>query len=118
MEDAVRYLCLVYVDTKLARATSAEDWREIARQSRVFDDGLRASGHLIIANALTEPDTAVTIRVRDVQRSVTDGPFAETREHLGGFFLIEARDMKEAVEIGGRSPMARMGAIEVREMAG
>ena len=69
---------------------------------------------MILAQPLETPDTAVTIRVRSGGMSSTDGPFAETKEHLGGFFLIEARDMEEAVALAKTSPMAAMGAIEIR----
>lgn len=114
----MRYLCLVYVDPALAGATSEEEWREIDRQCIAYNEELKKSGHYITSNALTQPETAVTVRNRSGKVSMTDGPFAETKEHLGGFVLIEAQDLDEAVEIGGRSPMARMGSIEVRTTAG
>lgn len=71
-------------------------------------------GHYIVSNALDEPETAVIVRVGACGISVTDGPFAETKEHLGGFILIEARDLNEAIRIAGRIPPARIGCIEVR----
>lgn len=81
-----------------------------------FDWGLRKSGRLILAQPLMEPETAVTLRRRDGRLSSTDGSFAATKEHLGGFFLVEARDMDEAAALAGSSPMAAMGSIEVRPL--
>jgi hypothetical protein len=117
-EDAMRYLCLVYIDPALAGATSKEEWRRIDEESLAYNEELKRSGHYIASNALAEPQTAVTLRNRGGKLSMSDGPFAETKEHLGGFFLIESHDLNEAIEIGGRSPMARMGSIEVRATAG
>ena len=114
----MRYLCLVYVDPALANAANPEQWRQIQSACLAFNEDLRRRGHYIASNALAEPNTATTLRKRSGKLIVTDGPFAETKEVLGGFFLIEARDREEALEIGSRSPMASMGSIEVRETAG
>ncbi|WP_353645866.1 YciI family protein [Mesorhizobium sp. WSM2239] len=78
------------------------------------DAELKRSGHLIMAQALKTPPHAVSVRKRDGKVSVTDGPFAETKEHLGGFVLIEARDLNEAIKIASDDPLARVGTIEVR----
>jgi len=75
---------------------------------------LRKSGHFIGANALQPVSAATTVRVRNSKVSTTDGPFAETKEHLGGYILIEARDLNEAIQVAGKIPMARIGSIEVR----
>jgi hypothetical protein len=100
-ETAMRYLCLVYADeARLAELSQGEE--------------LAASGHLVLAQALEQVDAAATVRVRDGRLSATDGPFAETREQLGGFVLIEARDLNEAIRIAGRLPSARLGSVEVR----
>ena len=114
----MRYLCLVYIDQPLADAASREEWAEIDQESLAFNEALRQSGHYIAANALAPPQTAKTFRIRGGKRVWTDGPFAETKEHLGGFFLIEAKDQAEALEIAGRTSVAKYGAIEVRETAG
>jgi hypothetical protein len=114
----MRYLCLVYVDPALAGAASEAEWRQINEQCLAYNDELERSGYYITSNALAEPASAATIRRREGNISMTDGPFAETKEYLGGFFLVEARDLNEAIEIGCKSPMARMGAIEVRATAG
>jgi hypothetical protein len=78
------------------------------------NEALEASGHLILAEALEQVEAATTVRVRNRRLSATDGPFAETHEQLGGFVLIEARDLNEAIQIAGRIPSARIGSVEVR----
>jgi hypothetical protein len=110
----MRYLCLVYVDPALVEAAGDAGMAEITRQSIAYDQELERRGHYVTSDALAEPETAVTLRNRGGRLSRTDGPYAETKEHLGGFILIEARDLNEAIEIGGRIPMAQMGSIEVR----
>jgi hypothetical protein len=110
----MKYACLVYVDDTIIGALSKEQETGMIDGSVEFDHDLRDSGHLILAQPLQPPETAVTIRVRDGKMSSTDGPFAETKEHLGGFFLIEARDLAEAIQLARRSPMAEMGSIEIR----
>ena len=105
----MRYLCLFYIDQNLADAASKEEWAEIDQESLASNEELKRSGHYLASNALADPKTAKTLR---------DGPFAETKEHLGGFLLIEAKNLAEAMEIAERDSLARMGAIEVRETAG
>ena len=114
----MRYMCLVYVDPALASAASPERWRQIQSACLAFNEDLRRSGHYIASNALAESNTATTLRKRSGKVIVIDGPFAETKEVLGGFFLIEASDRDEALAIAGRSPLASMGSIEIRETAG
>ena len=110
----MQYLCLVYADeAKLAAMTQGEI-DTLIDETVASNEELRASGQLILAQALEQVDEATTVRVRDGKLSATDGPFAETREQLGGFVLIEARDLNEAVRIAGRIPSARIGSIEVR----
>jgi hypothetical protein len=111
---AMKYLCQVWFDTAAIAALSEEDGRRLTADSIVNDDCLRASGHLLEAQALRAPATAVTVSVRDGKISATDGPFAELKEHLGGFVLIEAGSMEEATGIAGGFPVARYGRIEVR----
>jgi len=114
----MRYLCLVYIDPTLAEAAGEAEWAAIDRDSLAFNESLRRSGQYLASNALADPKTAKTVRIRNGERSWTNGPFAETKEYLGGFCLIEARNLAEAMEIAGRSEIARMGSIEVRETAG
>ena len=110
----MKYLCIVYIDPATFGALSPEGLAALDDASLAFDKELHASGQLILAQALQSVDTATTVRVRDGRLSATDGPFAETTEYLGGFMYIEARDLNEAIEIAGRSPIAPFGSIEVR----
>jgi len=103
----MRYLCLVYSEE--ARLAGFPDEECVA-----FDEGLRADGHCLASEALQPVQTATTIRVRNGGVSVTDGPFAETKEQLAGFYLIEARDLNAAIQVASRIPPARVGSIEVR----
>lgn len=110
----MQYLCLVYVQEKAFAAMTEEEIDTLDRASLANDEELRASGHLVIAQALQPVATATTVRVRNGRMSATDGPFAETNEQLGGFVFIEARDLNEAIQIASRWPSARIGSIEVR----
>jgi hypothetical protein len=104
---AVKYLCLVYLEEQKLHAVPD---RECAN----CGDALRKSGVLVAAEALQPIDTATTVRIRNGKLSVTDGPFAETKEHLAGFYLIEARDLNEAIQVAAKIPPAREGSVEVR----
>ena len=103
----MKYLCLVYLDEKRLDELPDEDCVE-------FDAGIRKSGHCVASEALQSVQTATTVRVRSGKLSITDGPFAETKEQLAGFYLIEARDLNEAIQIASKIPPARVGSIEVR----
>jgi hypothetical protein len=110
----VRYLCLAYVEPNALESMTDGERRALDRQCLAYSEALRQSGHLIHAERLQPVDRAVTLRLRDRQMSSTDGPFAETKEHLGGFILIEAADMEEALRIAAGVPAARLSAVEVR----
>ena len=110
----MKYLCLVYIEPQALARLSADERAALDRDSLAYDETLQARGHYIQAAAHRPVATARTVRKRDGRVSTTDGPFAETREVLGGFIFIEARDMDEAVAIAGDIPMARYGSIEVR----
>jgi len=110
----MKYACLVYIDPAIMGALSPAQGAKLTNDTIEEDWELRRSGHLILGQPLQPPEMAVTIRMRDGKMSTTNGPFAETREFLGGFFLIEARDLNEAVRLAGESRMAEMGSIEVR----
>ena len=103
----MKYLCLVYGEEE--KISTMDDHECLA-----FDAGLRASGHCVASEALEPVASATTVRVRDGRRSVSDGPFAETKEQLAGFYLVEARDLDEAIELASRIPPARVGCVEVR----
>jgi len=110
----MKYLLLVHLDgTKMARQTK-EEWTELDRASLAYDQELMQRGHFITASALQDPASAVIVRRTSEGVSTTDGPFAETKEHLGGFIFVEARDLNQAIEIAARIPVGKFGAIEVR----
>jgi hypothetical protein len=116
--SAMKYLLLIYSDE---RALSETERAECYAESTRLAGEIHASGRYLAANPLHPTSMATSVRVREGKRLVTDGPFAETREQLGGYFLIEARDLDEAIAIAGRIPMARKGTVEVRpvlEIAG
>jgi hypothetical protein len=110
----MNYLCMVHVDEAMMQALTAEQDREVTRKSLAYDAELKASGHYIASNALKGPETATVIKVRNGKVSMHDGPHVETKEHLGGFILIDARDLNEAISIASKIPMANYGSIEVR----
>ena len=110
----MQYLCLVYGEPATFAALSEAEAAELDRASLAHDAELRESGHLVLARALQPVEEAMTVRVRDGRMSATAGPFAETTEQLGGFLLIEARDLNEALQIAERVPVARYAKIEVR----
>jgi hypothetical protein len=114
----MKYLCLICADPKYMMEHRTEaDAAKHFDEYRVFTEDLRASGQFIGANRLLPPDAATTVRVRNGRVSTTDGPFAETKEQLGGYYLIEATDLNEAIRIASRIPGARFGCVEVRPVA-
>jgi hypothetical protein len=110
----MKYLCLVYFEGKIWDTISQKESDAITEESLAYDEELMKRGHLIAAQALDSIDTATTIRVRNGKVSTFDGPFAETKEVLGGFVLIHARDLDQAIQIASKIPLARWGSIEVR----
>jgi hypothetical protein len=110
----MKYVCLVYLVEKDMDAMSTREAAACTEESLAYDEALRRSGHLIAAQALQPVETATTIRVRNGKLSTTDGPFAETKEQLGGLLLIEARDLNDAIQVAGKIPLGRRGSVEVR----
>jgi hypothetical protein len=110
----MKYICLVYLVEQDMNALSKREADACTEESLAYDEALRRSGHLLAAQALQPVETATTIRVRNGKLSTTDGPFAETKEQLGGFILIEARDLNDAIQVAAKIPMGRRGSIEVR----
>src|SRR5262245_22313207 len=110
----MRYMCLVYFESKLLDDMSKNAKETLDRESMAYDAQLSKSGHFIAAEALDSVASAVTVRVRNGRIAATDGPFAETREQLGGFILVEARDLNEAIQVASKVPLAKLGSIEVR----
>ncbi|MEK6288048.1 MAG: YciI family protein [Acidobacteriota bacterium] len=107
----MKYMLLVYLDEQALSETERE---HCYVESALLTQDLNSSGHFLSAGPLYPTSTATSVRVREGKRLVTDGPFAETREQLGGYYLIEARDLDEAMGIAERIPVARMGTIEIR----
>jgi hypothetical protein len=110
----MKYLCLVFTDERLLEQMPRERLDELVREHSALDDELKGAGQFVHANALQPAHQAVTVRIRQDRISVTDGPFAETKEQLTGYYLVEARDLNDAIQVAARVPSARMGCVEVR----
>jgi hypothetical protein len=110
----MQYLLLIYGNEAQWDTKSEADRNAMLAEFSEFTKSIAQSGHLRGGNELNVTSTATTVRVRDKKRVVTDGPFAETKEQLGGYYLVEAKDLDEAIGIAARIPSARMGSIEVR----
>jgi hypothetical protein len=110
----MKFMCLAYEDEEKLDALSPSEWAALRDETIAYVEALRASGSLVVTHALQSTRKAATVRVRAGRARVTDGPFAEAKEVVGGFFVIEARDRDEAIELASRWPSARLGAIEVR----
>lgn len=110
----MKYAALVYYQEQLINAMSEQAWHDLNQECIAGVERLSAQGNYLAGEALQPIDTATTIRVRDGETVITDGPFAETKEQLAGFYLLEARDLNEALQLASRIPPARLGSIEVR----
>jgi hypothetical protein len=110
----MKYLCLIYDDEAKMGFMPQDTADAFMREYFSFTDAIRGSGHYLGGEALQPVSTATTVRVRNGRTSTTDGPFAETKEQLGGFYLIEARDLNDAIQVAARIPSARLGCVEVR----
>jgi hypothetical protein len=112
----MKYLCLICAGKLMEQMTETDAARHF-EEYRTFIGDIRASGHYLGCNRLLPPDAAVTVRVRNGRISTTDGPWVETKEQLGGYFLIEARDLNEAIQVAAKIPGAWIGCVEVRPVA-
>ncbi len=110
----MRYLCLIYDDEKKINAMSKSEGEAFFAEYFAFTEAIKKSGHHLAGDALQPVQTATTVRVRNGKVSTTDGPFAETKEQLGGYYLIEAKDLNDAIQVASRIPSAKIGTIEVR----
>jgi hypothetical protein len=110
----MKYLCLIYDDEKKFATMSKEEGDAFMGEYFAFTEGIKQSGHYLGGNALKPVSTATTVRNRGGKLSTTDGPFAETKEQLGGYYLIEARDLNDALQVAAKIPSVRSGSIEVR----
>ena len=112
----MRYLCLVYVEEETLNVLPRSEREALSDESFAYCDELRKNGQFIAAEPLEPVQTATTVRVRNGRVSTTDGPFAETKEQLGGFFMIHARDLNDAIRVASKIPPARLGSVEVRSI--
>ena len=113
----MKYLCLIYSDeTQWPKMPPAESAKWMS-EYREFGENIKQSGQYVAGHRLQPTGTATTVRVRDGKMSTTDGPFAETKEQLGGFYMIEAKDLNDAIQVAAKIPGARHGSVEVRPVA-
>jgi hypothetical protein len=113
-ETAMRYLCLIYDEEKKLAAMSKGESDAFMGEYFTFTEDIKKSGHYVGGNALQPVHSATSVRVRGGKMSTTDGPFAETKEQLGGYYLIEAKDLNDALQVASRIPSAKLGTVEVR----
>ena len=114
----MKYLCLICAEQAyMMEFRTPADARRHFAEYEAFTGDIRRSGHFVGANRLQPPQTAITVRVRNGEVSTTDGPYAETKEQLGGYYLIEAADLNGAIRIAARIPGAQYGSVEVRPVA-
>jgi hypothetical protein len=116
-EDPMQYLCLIYDDERAWERLPAAETERIVGEFHDFTEAVKKSGHYLGGNALAPTQAATTVRVRQGKVATTDGPFAETKEQLGGYYLLKARDLNEAIQLAARIPGARFGSVEVRPVA-
>jgi hypothetical protein len=110
----MKYLCLIYENEKLWETMPESEAQAVMGEYFAFTNTYRQSGHVLAGEPLQPTATATTVRVRNGKLSTTDGPFAETREQLGGYYLVEAKDLNEAIQVAAKIPAVRTGSIEVR----
>src|SRR5690606_35287866 len=101
---SMKFLCMAWEEQRVLDALSREEWDALRRETLAYVEVLRKSGRLLLTHALQSARTSATVQIRNGERSVLDGPYAETREQLGGFFLIEARDLADAIEVASGWP--------------
>ena len=110
----MKYLCLIYSQEAQMASMSKSEADALMSEYWAFTEAIKKSGHYVAGEALQPVHTATTVRMRNGKLSTTDGPFAETKEQLGGFYMIEARDLNDAIQVASRIPASRDGSIEVR----
>lgn len=112
----MKYLCIAFQDQEKLDAYSDEEFSQIIERVQLYLQELRERGNLVDASRLEPPGSGAVIRVRGGQMAITDGPFVETREHIAGYYLIEANDLNDAIRIAAKSPSAHLGTVEVRPL--
>jgi hypothetical protein len=114
----MKYLCLIYDEEKNLASMAKSEMDALMGEYRAFSESIKASGHHLAGQQLQPVHTATSVRVRNGKMSTTDGPYAETKEQLGGFYMIDAKDLNDAIQIAARIPSAKIGTIEVRPLVG
>ena len=119
----MKYLCLAYYDEKAFEALSKAELDALVSKCPAYDDALRQSGHLVVQASLGSPRASTVLRPKHGKPLITDGPFIETKEQVGGFFIIEAEDLDEAIRVASKHPAANIGgevgwAVEIRPVEG
>jgi hypothetical protein len=114
LEDVMRYLCLIYENEKAWESKPQAELEAVMGEYFAFTEGIKNNGKLVAGEALQPTATATSVRVRNGKISTTDGPYAETKEQLGGFYLIDAKDLNDAIQVAAKIPGARDGTVEVR----
>lgn len=114
----MKYLCMIFYDEKKLAALSEPELQALTDDALDYDEVMRKGGHYLTSGALEMVSAATTLRVREGKVAITDGPFAEANEQIGGFIVIEARDLNEAIQVASRIPPARLGGVEVRPIKG
>ena len=110
----MKYLALVYYNEHIMQTMSQDEWDSLNRECIACVENLTQNGHFLDGTPLEPTTTATTLRVRDGKASITDGPFAETKEQLAGFYMLEAKDLNEAIRLAEKIPPARYGSVEIR----
>ena len=110
----MKYLCLIYSDETMWPKLPKAETDSMMAEYMSFTESLKKSGQYLGSNRLQPTHASTTVRIRNGKLSTTDGPFAETKEQLGGYYLVEARDLNDAIQVASRIPSARVGSIEVR----
>lgn len=110
----MKYLCLVYYDEQIMKNMTQAEWDALNNECIACVEGLSQSGHFVDGTPLQTTDTATTLRVRNGKASATDGPFAETKEQLAGFYMLEAESQEEVLRLAEKIPPARYGSVEIR----
>jgi hypothetical protein len=113
----MKYICLGYIDLKSFETLPADEREAMVEDCLAYDDVLRENGHFTGGEALQPPDGAVTLRWKNGKATVTDGPYAETKEQLGGILILEARDLNHAIDIMSKHPGVKIGPFEIRPAA-
>lgn len=110
----MKYICLIYQNEKAMSELTGEDWNALVRNCMLYTRDIADAGYYVMGDALESVHTATCVRVRSGKVSVTDGPFAETKEQLAGYCLLDARDLNEAIQVASQMPPLRYGCIEIR----